>query len=139
MGLIGSERSGMEKERSLCDVLSVFVLLLLCRGEGNEGDAIGVRGVREKESEESVFIWYTFCLFFFSFLFFVHWCIKGVCEGETEVRDDECKIMHDGLPGAPIWCAFAFLFIFFFLRRDVNTLTVILGYSDLDLEWMIDP
>ena len=49
VGLIGSERSGMEKEMSLCGVLSVFVLpLLLCRGEGNEGDAIGVRG-REGE------------------------------------------------------------------------------------------
>ena len=41
VGLIGSERSGMEKEMSLCGVLSVFVLpLLLCRGEGNEEDAM---------------------------------------------------------------------------------------------------
>ena len=35
-----SERSGME-ERSWSGVLSVFVLpLLLCRGEGNEEDAM---------------------------------------------------------------------------------------------------
>ena len=49
VGLIGSERRGMEKEGSLCGVLYVFVSpLLLCRGEENEGDAIRVRG-REGE------------------------------------------------------------------------------------------